>query len=137
MTGEKLGLGWEGGGAERWRGGSWRGRGCWRQSGACPSAPSPPQRLCASFGRMLRDALGLPSPCALRWGKCLPTDPGLEAPGQMGSRLDRPRLSPWSQDLPHSSVDLTYFLLSLGSGWPCWGWGWGGGTVRTLLLVLE
>lgn len=37
--------------------------------GSLPFCPLPaPQPLCASFGRMLRDALGLPSPCALRRG---------------------------------------------------------------------
>ncbi|XP_022414882.2 transmembrane protease serine 5 isoform X2 [Delphinapterus leucas] len=37
--------------------------------GSLPFCPLPaPQPLCASFGRMLRDALGLPSPCDLRRG---------------------------------------------------------------------
>lgn len=58
-TGEKLGQGWEDGGAEGWgTGNSWRGRGCQWQRGACPSAPSP----LWSCAHLWEDAQACPGP---------------------------------------------------------------------------
>lgn len=92
-----------------------------RLSAAARSLPFcllPSVALCPSLG----GCPGLPWACllcTLRSGKCLPRDPDWDAPGQIGSGLGQPRLSPQSQDPPHSPVDLTYFLLSPGSGWLC------------------
>lgn len=94
-----------------------------RLSAAVRSLPFcllPSAALCESLG----GRPGLPWAyllCTLRSGKCLPRDPDWDAPGQMGSGLGQPRLSPRSQDPPHSPVDLTCFLLSPGSGWLCYG----------------
>ena len=127
------------GGAGLGRWGSWgvwewsrRGRGCWQQLGACPSALFPPQLLCTSFERMLRDALGPPLYVLSGRGRCLPRGAtGPVASGQMGSRQGRAhgdRIFPIQSSHPLSLLTWLWLALLRGggggalqehSGW-CW-----------------
>lgn len=83
---------------------------------ACPSALSLAQTLCPSFGRMLRDTLGLPSPCALHpasgcsWEDGVKTEPAQIKPMESGSS---PLSCGWSHLLP---VLSWLWLALLGAG---------------------